>query len=269
MIKRFGLILIRKLGYELRKIPREEYTPYSGQEENHLLDGEELISIVSPYTMVSRDALVALFQQVKWCERKELPGDFVECGVWKGGAIGLMALGNLSISDKRRHIHCFDVFDDICEPDPLVDGEWAVIQSSQLSGRDPTSFTGELVPIKGFYETRGGPGFLFNVRILLEENIGYPREFLHYYEGWFQDTLPKYHDKIDKISILRLDGDWYASTKVCLEWLYDKVVPGGFVIVDDYGTYEGCRKAVDEFLISRKEDPFLHYINKDCRYWQK
>ena len=107
------------------------------------------------------------------------------------------------------------------------------------------------------------------VRHLLEEKIQYPRNYLHYHMGWFQDTLPAVSELIKEVAILRLDGDLFASTKVCLEWLYDKVVPGGFVIVDDYGTYEGCRKAVDEFLDSREERVFLHHVNRDCRYWVK
>ena len=74
---------------------------------------------------------------------------------------------------------------------------------------------------------------------------------------------------IGPIAILRLDGDWYASTKICLEHLYDQVVSGGFVIVDDYGTYEGCRKAVDEFLAARGLHVFLSHVDPDCRYWIK
>ena len=68
---------------------------------------------------------------------------------------------------------------------------------------------------------------------------------------------------------MRLDGDWYASTKVCLDCLYDKVVSGGFVIVDDYGYYEGCRKAVDEFIDKKRVEVFLSQIDYGCVYWIK
>ena len=71
------------------------------------------------------------------------------------------------------------------------------------------------------------------------------------------------------IAILRLDGDWYASTKICLDHLYERVVPGGFVIVDDYGTYEGCQKAVDELLAGLPQRPFLNVVTADVRYWIK
>jgi hypothetical protein len=92
---------------------------------------------------------------------------------------------------------------------------------------------------------------------------------VYYYEGWFQETLPVCKDQIEKIAILRLDADWYASTKICLEFLYDKVVPGGFVIIDDYGTYEGCKKAVDEFREKQRITAFMVHVNHDCRYWIK
>jgi len=74
---------------------------------------------------------------------------------------------------------------------------------------------------------------------------------------------------IDNISILRLDGDWYESTKVCLDNLYDKVVDGGFIIIDDYGCYEGYKKAVDEFLRVRNINVFINYSSPACRYWIK
>ena len=74
-------------------------------------------------------------------------------------------------------------------------------------------------------------------------------------KGWFQDTLPQNIDKIGNIAILRLDGDWYESTKVCLEYLYDNVVEGGYILVDDYNFWPGCKKAVDEFFDNRKIFP--------------
>ena len=84
-----------------------------------------------------------------------------------------------------------------------------------------------------------------------------------------QDTLPRDSSRIESIAILRLDGDWYASTKVCLDHLYDKVVSGGFVIVDDYGYYEGCKKAVDEFIEERGLEVFLSQVDSGCVYWTR
>jgi O-methyltransferase len=69
--------------------------------------------------------------------------------------------------------------------------------------------------------------------------------------GWFQETLPAWRDRVGAIAILRIDGDFYESTRVCFEELYERVMPGGAVVIDDYGTFEGCRRATDEFLSSR------------------
>ena len=80
---------------------------------------------------------------------------------------------------------------------------------------------------------------------------GYPGERVTVVAGWFQDTLPIWRERIGPIAVLRIDGDFYESTRVCFEALYDSVIPDGAVIIDDYGTFEGCRRATDEFLSSR------------------
>jgi len=185
------------------------------------------------------------------------------------GSVGLRALANLKHSNTTRHIHLFDIFDNICEPDPEIDGERAIKAVKELTGRKDLELQGRLKPIEGVYDSLGGKGTLDGNRYLLERLIGYDRNSIHYHKGWFQDTVPKDEDEIEKIAILRLDGDFYASTKVCLEYLYDKVVPNGLIIIDDYGTYEGCKKAVDEFRMKKNIHSFLHYSNQDCRYWFK
>ena len=68
---------------------------------------------------------------------------------------------------------------------------------------------------------------------------------------------------------MRLDGDWYASTKVCLDNLYQLVIPGGVIIVDDYGAYDGCRIAVDEFIKENRITPFINFVDNECIYWVK
>jgi len=179
-----------------------------------------------------------------------------------------MALANLYAGKTRRHIHLFDSFTDICEPDASVDGEKAVTQARKW-GRNGGGDEGRLMPVEGFYDLFGGHGTLAGNKDLLERIVGYDPEFLHYHVGWFQDTMRNLTPPIEAIAILRLDGDWYASTKVCLEYLYDRVVDGGFVIIDDYGAYDGCRRAVDEFRNSRGIDAFLHHVDAETRYWTK
>ena len=213
--------------------------------------------------------LAILYEQAVFFEKNNIEGDFVECGVWKGGSVGLMALANLKHSHTRRHIHLFDIFDNICEPDPEIDGEHAINKIKELVGKNDLEVKGRLIPLEGVYDSLGGKGTLDENRHLLEGLIGYDRNNIHYHKGWFQDTLPKDAIEIEKIAILRLDGDFYASTKVCLEYLYDKVVHNGLIIIDDCGTYDGCKKAVDEFRTKKNIHSFLHYSNPDCRYWFK
>lgn len=268
MLKSVLKAIIEKFGYQIRRqdefdilMPLAEIG-YEGEAEARMN-----IERVRAKTMVAYVCLVSLWQQIRHCEENKIEGDYVECGVWKGGSVGLMALANLAYGARRRRIHMFDVFDDICEPDPAVDGERAISETERFSGRDRSTITGKLSSVTGIYEHLGGPGDLDEVKRFIEGDIGYDPAQCVYHKGWFQDTLP--NAEIDKIAVLRLDGDWYASTKICLEMLHDKVVPGGLIIIDDYGCYEGCRKAVDEFLQSRRLKVFLNHVNKDCRYWVK
>jgi O-methyltransferase len=228
----------------------------------------ESILLIKNNTMLSKRRLVTLYQQVEYCEKNSIAGAFVECGVWKGGAMGLMALANLRFGNKPRHLHLFDAFQDICEPDSAIDGERAVREVKEFT-KGVGGDEGRLQPLTGFYDSLGGAGTLDDSRELLEKKINYPAEMINYHVGWFQDTLPNVLDGIKQIAILRLDGDWYASTKVCLEYLFDKVVIGGVVIIDDYGAYEGCKKAVDEYIKSNNIKTYLGSVDNECRFFIK
>jgi O-methyltransferase len=237
-------------------------TPYDLQGEV-----ESAVAQVRRHTMVTFPRLATTYQIAAFCEDAGVPGAFVECGVWKGGVSGLMAIANLRHGRDRRQLHLFDSFVDICEPDESVDGDRAVSEARLWADR-PGRLTGELVAMDGFYSGMGGPGTVAECRSLLEE-VGYPDGLVRIHEGWFQDTMASAKSEIDEVAILRLDSDFYASTRFCLEELFASVVPGGFVIVDDYGCYEGCKKAVDEFLGTLPNRYFLHHADAECRYLQK
>jgi hypothetical protein len=250
----------RRLGFEIKRIKKGSAASDAASESEFV----RMLEIVRASTMVSRAGLFSLYRQALFCERQNLAGDFVECGVWKGGAVGLMALINLAHGNSPRHIHLFDSFEEICEPDEKVDGARAIDEVTRWSRNGGTK--GRLTPLKGVYDHRGGPGTVEENRRLLEHTIGYDPAHIHFHKGWFQDTLPEQHKDVGRIAILRIDADWYASTKICLDYLFGKVVSGGFVIIDDYGAYDGCRKAVDEFVESTGKPLFLNYVNKDIRY---
>ena len=224
------------------------------------------IQIVQPYTMLTYPRLVTLYEQAVFCEMNQIAGSFVECGTWKGGAVGLMALANIKRGSYRRHLHLFDSFEGIPEPGEYVDGPKAVKEVRSVGGQAK----GRLAAVEGFYEKyASGAGTIEVNKRLLETIIGYDPSFIHYHKGWFQDTLPEAAGQIGDIAILRLDADWYDSTKVCLEHLYNNVVNGGFIIIDDYGYYEGCKKAVDEFIKAKKMRVYLNHVDRSCRYWVK
>jgi len=220
---------------------------------------------VTPNTMVGDAGLESLYSQALHCEAQGIAGAYVECGVWKGGSMGMMALVNRNHGKLPRHLHLFDSFSEICEPDEKLDGKRALREVKMWSKGGQAQ--GRLIPLKGIYDHLGGAGTVGECRRLLELQIGFDPDRVHYHEGWFQDTLPRSAATIGPIAILRLDSDWYASTKVCLDHLFEQVVPGGFVIIDDYGTYDGCRKAVDEFLAARGLSTYLHPVNDDIRYF--
>jgi hypothetical protein len=167
-------------------------------------------------------------------------------------------------SGEERDLHLFDSFSDIVEPDWRVDGERAV---REAGGKEHSQ--GRLKPLTGIYDRLGGHGTVDACRNLLETTLHYPANQIAIHQGWFQETIPAAAPSIGPIALLRIDADWYASTKTSLDHLYNLVTSGGAVIIDDYGGYDGCKKAVDEFLTSRSLHPFLNHVDEECVYWFK
>lgn len=234
--------------------------PYDRAEEI-----QAALTKVEHHTMVTRHRLAATYQIAAFAETANLPGAFVECGTWKGGSSGVLALANLRHGAQRRELHLFDSFTDMCVPDESVDGALAIAQARATPGLTGP-LDGSLRPMTGFYTPLGGHATPADVRSLLVDSVGYDDANVHIHEGWFQDTLPKVRGDLGEIAVLRLDTDFYAGTRFCLEQLFDLVVDGGFVIFDDYGCYDGCQKAVDEFLATLPRPLFLNHIDAEGRY---
>lgn len=209
---------------------------------------------VFPYTMIGYKRLSNAYELAKVAERENIKGAFVECGVWKGGTIGAMAY----VADRAtsgRNIWLFDSFEGLPEP-TSEDGKVA----AQYSGNRES---GKLVAI----EKCVGP--LEDVKRLFFSVLKLKEDHIWIAKGWFQDMIAKEKEKVGPIAILRLDADWYESTKVALEGLHDNVVSGGYVIIDDYGHWEGCKKAVDEFLAKRNIKVDLIQIDYTGYYFKK
>jgi O-methyltransferase len=190
-----------------------------------------LVHSVMPYSLVGSSGLEATYDAAAAVIAQEIPGDFVECGVAQGGCSALMAMAAKTDPSQRR-MWLFDSFQGI--PDPTAE-----------DFDEATEVTGEHIrPL-----VRGSClGTKSRVESVLFSKFGLNRDSVCLVEGWFQDTLPLYRDRIGQIALLRIDGDWYESTLCCLHNYYDRVSPGGYIIIDDYGSCFGCKKAVHEFL---------------------
>jgi O-methyltransferase len=170
-----------------------------------------------------------------------VPGDFVECGTWRGGmACGLMAVSEAAGNAPDRHFHFFDSFEGLPPADPGKDGIAAV--DYQKDPDAPGHFNNCSADYEGF--------------AALVHAQGVAAERIHIHRGWFQDTVGHYAG--GPISVLRLDGDWYESTMTCLEALYPLVSPGGAIIIDDYDDWDGCSLAVHDYLSRHRLPARIH-----------
>ncbi len=192
---------------------------------------------VSSHTKVSREKLNRLYDLAHQIDRESVPGAIVECGVFKGGAAALLAHAAPS-----RDIYLFDSFEGL-PPPGAKDGQQALdaYQAGWCAGSED--------------EVRQ----IFGRLRLLSPHV-------HFVKGWFQDTFPQ--TTVGAIALLHVDADWYDSVRLCLERFWDDVAPGGFVVFDDYARWEGCTRAVDEFLAARALGPLQrtgsagHYLRK-------
>ncbi len=251
--------ILSYLGYTIVNIN------YSNPSDANFVLEPKLAKIIKPNTMLNDLRLKNIVEIITYISKNKIGGSIVECGVWKGGSVALMAHSMLANKDIRD-LHLFDAFDEICEPDATVDGQRAIDEVGGI-----TNATGQLKPVKGIYnnDNIGGAGNEVAVKNLIQNEIGFPESNTHIHKGWFQEVLPVVENEITNIALLRLDGDWYASTKVCLDYLYHKLVVGGIIIIDDYGAYEGCKKAVDEYCLNNNIFPLIVKVDTECIYWIK
>jgi O-methyltransferase len=206
------------------------------------------------FTMTTPIRCRRLWDSCKQLLNEKVPGCFVECGVWKGGSSAIIALA-IKDSGQKRHLHLFDSFEGLPEP-TQKDGEYAAIYSGGRS-------EGKLATVN---QCQAG---LEEVRHLILNKIMVPENLAHFHVGWFQNTIPLDAGQLGSIALLRLDGDWYESTKICLDHLYPLVSPGGIIIMDDYFAWEGCRKATDEYRDHNKITGSIDRIDIDAGFWMK
>ena len=211
------------------------------------------ICLIRPYTMVGRTGLLTTYDIANELEKNKIGGCFVECGVARGGCSALMAIA-ANESRSGRKVWLFYSFEGL--PDPTVEDESSVVN---LIRQDKNRSALQKGYCLGTYE---------QVSKLLFSILGLDKENIVIVKGWFQDTLPNYKGKIEGISFLRIDGDWYQSTQCCLDNLYDDVITGGYILIDDYHL-PGCKKAVDEFLQKKGREVKFTFDGRGGVYFVK
>lgn len=239
---------IRKYLSGLIKVEKIDTNQKSNTTNNDFTKFEiDVISKVSNFTMTSPARIVTLIRATEYVVKNNIEGDFVECGVWKGGSVGACMLTLSKLSENNRKIWLFDTFEGMNTPSEVdydINGKLA---SDRMNVEDKeTSWIWAKAQLD-----------------LVKNNVysfGYPIEKISFIKGLVEETLVK-KEIPEKISLLRLDTDWYESTKIELEVLYPRLVSGGVLIIDDYGHWNGCRKAVDEFFDSMEFSPFLNRID--------
>ena len=199
---------------------------------------------VRPRTMTGPAKLAALVEATRHVVRQEIPGAIVECGVWRGGSMQAVAFTLLDLGAADRDLHLFDTFAGMPPPsraDTRTTQRGVVHAQELLAASERSSKLWAVADVD-------------DVRAAMAEP-GYPDEKVFFHPGVVEETTPS--EAPATIALLRLDTDWYASTKHELEHLYDRLSPGGVLILDDYGDWDGARKAVDEWLSRRREPLFL------------
>jgi hypothetical protein len=207
---------------------------------------ERILRRVAACTMTSVERQLALLQAVRYVVRRGIPGSFVECGVWKGGSMMATALTLMEEGDTARELYLFDTFEGMSAPteaDRTADGTLASVHLE----RDEEG--------TGYWCRAGIEEVEANMA-----STGYPTERIHYLKGPVERTIPEQLPP-GQVALLRLDTDWYESTRHELAHLFPKLAPGGVLIVDDYGHWQGARKAVDEYLATLPTVPYLHRID--------
>mgnify|MGYP002382269835 FL=1 len=203
-------------------------------------DSERLVQAAKQGSLATHRRLRGMERVARTAADRRLPGGFVECGVFKGGSAAVVS-SRLWRVDPTKDVHLFDVFTGMPKPgenDPKEawDDVGKFVSSPDLVRQTFTS-------------------------------CGLKTDRLHIHQGLFENTLPKFTPS--PLCFLHVDCDWYEPVKMVLEKFYDHVVPGGTIVLDDYGHWSGCRKAFDEFAAARGIKVVLTPIDYTSHYFLK
>jgi hypothetical protein len=235
--------VVRPMGFDIVRYDLNVRFPPPDFEPHHI----SIIDAVKNHTMTSPERIFTLIEAVHYITRRNIQGSIVECGVWRGGSMMAVALALRAFNIQDRDLHLFDTFQGMTKPQDVdIDmyGNSAMTrwEHTQL-GEAGSNFARATLP-----DVQAGMA-----------STGYPNERVHFHVGRVEATIPAAAP--DKIALLRLDTDWYESTRHELEYLYPRLSSGGILIIDDYGHWRGSRKAVDEYIERYAPSLFLNRID--------
>lgn len=245
MLKKIMHTVINNLGYDLVK--PDKRLVVDGLPADFDKATLDTYHRVKEFTMTTPERIASLCNAVNYLVKNDIKGDFVECGVWRGGSTMAAIDTLLKAGDTSREIYLYDTFEGMSEPtelDKVFTGTGADELMRTTKKEDPTSV------------------WCYSALEEVQQNVGklnYPTGKVHYVKGKVEDSIPG--TLPGKIALLRLDTDFYESTAHELKFLYPLLVPGGVIIIDDYGHWEGARKAVDEYIIAKKLPLLLNRID--------
>lgn len=223
--------LLKPFGYRIQPIPKDE----DFINDTLFLD---IYKKCKPYTMTSIERMYSLYTSVRYAVKNEVPGAFVECGVWRGGSSMMIALTLKSMGVIDKHLFLYDTFEGMSEPTE-ADKDYIGRNADMLLEQNKESKETTVWCLADIEDV---------TRNL--ESTGYPIDKISFVKGKVEDTIPG--SIPEAIAILRLDTDWYESTKHELNHLYPILQKDGVLIIDDYGHWEGCKKAVDEYFADKR-----------------
>ena len=237
---------LKKLGYEvIISGHKGGITVYNNFPQDMDEDFKAVYELCRDYTATSIERMYGLFKAIKFVIDANIPGDFVECGVWKGGSAMLMAYTLSHMQDTTRKIYLYDTFAGMTKPTE---------KDTLIADGSPASKTWKKLQKDNYNEWAFSPIEEVKNNMLM---TNYPQDNIVYVKGKVEDTIPA--TVPDKIALLRLDTDWYESTYHELKHLLPLLSQRGVLIIDDYGHFAGAKEAVDTYF---KENRIAMLLNR-------
>jgi hypothetical protein len=236
--------VLHLVGYNLVRRDSRTYSDFGADERR-------IIEEVKAFTRTGPERLHALIQAVKYIANCSIPGAIVECGVWRGGSMMAVAKTLIGVESIDRDLYLYDTFEGMSDP-TVADVDWAGTPASQRLAQESREAAGSvwcLAPLDEVGRAMQG--------------TGYPPARTRLVKGMVEQTIPAVAP--EKIALLRLDTDWYESTRHELNHLFPRLVSGGVLILDDYGHWQGARRAWDEYSAEHQVKMLLNRVDYSAR----